>query len=425
MAGFNVSFLNSKMRKSAGTDYGFLVDQLSIMEKQLAGDGKLTPGDYQLLNERAAEIRGFPGLTPDQRSNIDVKMADYSSRSKVESINTNKDFNRINGDLDNDRRTATLRVGNDPNLWVTANKDAMLAKLNRLDDVIEQLNMAGDDSSAHMSEYIDTLNKFTDMSNTLTEMDGYTGGEPTSSSVFFLTTNDAGEIVSSEVGRAGSQSGYVETNGVYGGLKVYGKVNKKEGGNNVFFFGGKRFSGADITTPDPNNRLGFRNNPLLSESSVSSSGGLSIGKKGTFDVVQPESVRVQANIPQGHYAEGGDGFLYQNTGNGQYKKFTNADRDALGITDNQVIKVPRVFEDNIARNVTETIDGSKAFIPPVAPQQGPQLPATTPPPAGQTLVPSGGRGRTGGPIDSSPPTSGNVFQRTTRAAGSFLGGLFG
>lgn len=424
MVGFNLSVLNPKLRKSSGKDYGFLVDQLSISEKRLAGDGKLTKGDYRLLQDKAAEIRAFPGLNAKQRSTIDVKMADYDSRSRVQTIKEAGDIKRINRDLDEDNRTGLNRLASRPDLLIMARKDAVLAKMNRLDDVIEQLETAGDDSTVHMQEYTDAINEYTDLSNTITEMGEYSEGEPKSGSVFYLTTNDDGEITDVKVGRVGSKTGYIETNGVYGGLKVYGKVNRKEGGNNVFVLGGTRFSGADITTPDPSNPLGFKNNPLLSEKTVQTSGGITRGQKGTFDVIDPVSVRVQSKIPEGNYAEGADGFLYQNIGSGQYRKYTNADREKLGIRDNQVIQIPRVYEEDIGRNVVETIDGSQPFIPqaPATPmisepqQIGPQRPTAT---AGR------GRARTGGPTATSPATQGNIFQKTARAAGSFLGNLFG
>jgi hypothetical protein len=47
MANFDFSGIGVKAKTSA--DYGFLVDKLDIKRNQLESDGKLSPGDYDLL----------------------------------------------------------------------------------------------------------------------------------------------------------------------------------------------------------------------------------------------------------------------------------------------------------------------------------------------------------------------------------------
>lgn len=423
MAGYDVSFLNPKLRKMQSQDYGFLVDQLSIKEKQLAADGKLTPGDYKLLSEQAKQLRSHPGLTPEQRSNIDVKIATYDSNASTTKLSDSQDISRMDREYEDDLRTDTMLFANDPQRWLQVKSDALRAKLDRLSESIDTLDQAGDDTSKHISSFNETLNKYNDTLEALDAAKSYTEGEPNSGFVAYVTTNNDGEIVDMNVGRVGSQSGYVETNGVFGGMQVYGKINRKENGKNVFVMGGKSFSAADVTIPDPTNPLAFKSNPLLSEATTRKGGSVTIGQKGTFDVIDPVSVRPQAYIPEGQYAQGSNGFLYQRQADGSYKKFVNADKQKLGIQDNQIIKVPRSLEDSISRSVTETVDPSSMFSPP-APNVLPSgtatstITATTTP---QSSILSRGRARTPSPTNNSPATQGNIFQRTIRGAASFLG----
>ena len=55
MATFNVSFLNPSLQKSGGSapSVSILSDQLQILENELAKDGYLSPGDYDLLISKA------------------------------------------------------------------------------------------------------------------------------------------------------------------------------------------------------------------------------------------------------------------------------------------------------------------------------------------------------------------------------------
>ena len=74
MAIFNVSFLNPALQtKKGGTGVGMLADQLQILENDLAKDGYLSPGDYDILIQKAREIQMSGSLTADQRSGMMLK----------------------------------------------------------------------------------------------------------------------------------------------------------------------------------------------------------------------------------------------------------------------------------------------------------------------------------------------------------------
>lgn len=431
MASFDVSFLNPKLRKSKEQDYGFLVDQLSIQEDTLSSDGKLAPGDYDLLIGQAQKLRSFPGLTNEQRSNIDVKISQYSSDKKKNIVKDKNDIARLKRDVENDNRQINMLFGNDPSTFLSAREQLLKVKLARLSDSINQAETAGDDTSAHLGEYNETLGEYQDIVSAMGAVQGYKEGKPQSGYVAYLTTNDRGEVINMDVGRLGSKSGYAQTNGVFGGLQVYGKINKNEDGRNVFLLGNKRFSAADIPIPDPENPLSFKSAPLFSESQIESQGGVTRGQKGSYDVIDPVSVRTQAAIPDGSYAEGSNGFLYQNVGNGQYKKIVGTTAKDLNIPETQIIKIPRNIEDSIIPRVTQTVGGMSPFTPSVsaganigggaavAPSQPGQQALQ-----GQSSTLDKGRGRTGQPTQSSPATQENIFQKTLSGAKGLLSYVF-
>ncbi len=427
MGAFNVSFLNPKI-KAASKDYGFLVDQLQIKENQLAADGKLAPGDFDVLVRQAQELYSHPGLSQSQRSNLLVKISQYDEQKKTTSLKKANDISRVNNEVKDDFARNAMLFGNNPELLVRANLDATRMKIDQLSRSIDQLGLAGDDPSAHVNEYTETLNLFNDLSQALDDVKKSNvndSGPSKSNYVAYVKTNSQGEIVDVEVGRTGSKTGYVETNGKYGGLQIYGKVNRKEFGKNYFVLGNTTFSGSDLTVQDPTTPGAFRSAPLLSEDTK---GGRNFGVvPNVYKNVDLSQVRSQNGVRTGGWAEGANGFLYYKKPDGTFQKYVNAKRDQLGISDNDIIRLPKIMEQSILPNVNETIDGSKPFSPPISPSASPSTQSPTAPQAqtGAGPAPELGSSRTPSPTVRAPSSAGGIAQKALNVGKGILGYLFG
>lgn len=430
MAVFNVSFANKKTRSSS-QDYGVLVDQLDILESQLSADGKLSPGDYQLLTSKAQQLYGHPGLSPAQRSNIEVKIAGYKSSSSKTSLKDSQDISQLNNEVKDDNRKASMLFGNDPAKFLKAQAAIQNAKVSQLADAINSLDASGQDSSAHTIEYNQALSEYQDTLQALDVVQNHTANAaPSSDYVAYLTTNSHGEITGVQVGREGSQSGYLETNGSYGGLKIYGKLNRKENSKNVFLLGDQRYSAADVVIPGPDGSV--KASTLLNEATQKGKPGVfttNIG--GNYTDMNPATTRTQTAIRPGSYAEGSNGFIYQKNTDGTYTKFVNATPDSLKISPNDIVKIPNSMEQSLLGSVTQTIDSS------MAPTSTPSLPMPTtlapgpgsapvpqnlPQPQIVPKLPAGSPSPQ--PTSSAPQSSQGVAQRTISKAKGFLGSLF-
>lgn len=419
----------SGIRAKSAPDYGFLVDQLDIKRNQLESDGKLSPGDYDLLTKQAQQIFANPSLTPAQRSNVLVKISQYKSEKQTSSQKDLNDISRLNNSTQDDMRKNVMLFGNNPRVLLQANADALRMKIDRLSQSIDQLNYSGADASNHINEYNDTLGQYNDVLQAMDDVKNFkTGGKPTSNYVAYVTTNSKGEVTDVNVGKTGSKTGYAETNGLYGGLQIYGKVNRKEFGKNIFVIGNDTFSGSDLTIQDPTTPGAFRSAPLLSQ-------GIAQGKNfgvipDQFKSVDLTQTRTQTAIPAGGFAQGANGFLYERLPNGQYKKYVNTTPEKLGVSPNNIIKIPGTMEQYITPSVTETIDGSKPFNPvSSAPFIGPQLPpaASSTQPSAQSAptTQGGGTSRTPGPTTRSPQDAQGLGSKIMSGAKSFLGSIFG
>lgn len=425
MTVFNLSFLNKSATKSK--DYGYLVDQVSIKENQLASDGKLSQGDYDLLSEEIRNIYNHPGLTQDQRSNLDVKLSQYKESKSTSRLKDVQDISRLTRESEDDLRNATMYLGSDPQLLMEAVADSYDIKMSKLKDSIDQISNSGGDPSQHLAELEETYDKWEDVNNALSSTKNYKGGAPVSDISVYLTTNSKGEISDIKFGRVNEYSGYAETNGVYGGLKIYGKINRKENGKDVFQLGGTKFSAEKKLIFDESTGSVQTSSVLQSERV---GGGQMFSKGMQFDVIDPAALKIQRNISPGGYAIGKNGSIYEKLDNGAYRKYVNTQLGNLNVNENDVMKLPSYMEEGILNNVSETIDGSKAFKPTVPAETVPgvsQGPVQFGPQQQSTSVSASstpGRARSGSPTSKAPAQSQGIAGRTIDAAKSFLGGFF-
>lgn len=428
MAVFNVSNFSKKTAGSS-QDYSVLVDQLSVLEAQLSADGKLSPGDYKMLIAKGQELYGHPGLTPANRAAIQVKVANWQSQSSQSQLKDSQDITRLNNEAKDDVAQNSMYLGNNPTAFLKAQAASQNAKIAALSEAINQLDASGQDSSAHMNEYQQALNDYSDTLEALKVVENHQPGQaPSSDQAAYITTNSRGEITNVQVGREGSKSGYLETNGLYGGLKIYGKLNKKDNGKNVFLLGNKTFSGTDVVVPGPDGTL--KPQVLQDTSQIKQAGPYAIGASGYSDV-DPAGLRTQSAIPAGAYGKGSNGFLYKNNGDGSYTKYTNADATKMGIADNDIIALPKSYEQSIIPQVKQTQDMSTVAptLPAptsfAIPQSGPgsaSVPTNLPQP-NITNAPAGHPAATA-PTERAPQTPQGIAGGVIGAAKGFMAKVF-
>ncbi len=360
MAVLNVSFLNSKNRTSGSGDSGIMADKLQIFENELGKDGYLAPGDYDLLINTATKIRNTAGLSSAQRSNYDVKISSYIKAKELSSLQMSDDIEKMNRELDSEAAEDTFVVGNNPEEFLNGRVASLQAKLASLQETISRKENAGDDTTKYLNEYNDTLRQYSDKLGALKEMKNFDNTNPISGYVAYVTTNNSGEIVNIDYDKYGAKNGYAETNGMINGFQVYGKVNSKQDGNNIFLLGDKKFSAVDLLVADSANPGSFKPTKLVAD--AEKRGPITKGKAG-FINLDSANLRVQSYLPEDSWAEGVNGTLYHRRVDGGYTKYINAKKEDLNISNIPILKLPSRLEMNIGSNVSETVDGAETIIP--------------------------------------------------------------
>lgn len=422
------TFNFSNVKSSGSQDYGFLVDQLDIQRNQLEADGKLSPGDYDVLIGKAQKIYASAGLTPAQRSNVLVKISQYKSDKSSNTKKDSNDIGRLNDELKNTSIESGMLLANNPTAFLTAKRDALGQKLVALKDSVDGLESAGDDPSGHLNEYLTTLTDYNDAEQALDDVKNYKpgAGAPVSGYGAYITTNDHGEITNIDISRSGNKAGYAEVKALYGGLPVYGNVKgaKKQNGKVLFQLGNETYSGADVAIPDPLNPGTFKSSTLVSETQKKNTGGGRTIASGADPYVDVDlsTVIPQSFIRDGGWAEGSNGFLYQKLPNGKYKKYTNTKREDLGIQDSNIIRIPRALEQSIIPSVLETVDGAAPLMAPQVPTSTPAVSSSTPAPTPEQQA--GGTVRTKAPTERAPNSVGGIAARAYQGAKGLLSKLF-
>lgn len=437
MPAYDVSFLNSKARKPA-QDYGFLVDQLDILKNRLQSDGKLSPGDYDVLKAQAQKIYVHPGLTPAQRSNIEVKMSQYEQEKKTNTLKDTQDLDRMNNEISNDSKKLAMAFGNDPQTFLKGKLTLTEGKMFRLQENIADLNRAGADATHQESELLKVMDEWTDTRDALGVAEKYKPGDPPNPNfTLYIDTNSHGEIRDIEVGRAGSKQGYLETNGVLGGFSIAGKANAKiasQEGKNVFRLGNTTFSAPSMLRPGPDGT--FKQDRLVAESQQQTVGtrGMTKAKSEFFDVM-PADVKTQRYTRPGEWIQA-EGSLYKQLPDGSYERYIGATPEQLQIDEDSIMKnLPRELLGDVQRRTIKTNDLTPTYTPPVDAGAGlnmstPTGPIGAPAPtpalsqaASRSTEPMGSA-RTPSPTTRAPKTGPGIAEQLYGKAKGFLGKLF-
>lgn len=430
------------IKNTAAQDYGFLVDQLDIKKNQLASDGKLSPGDYNLLISDAQKLFAHPALTPAQRSNVLVKISQYQQEQRNSTQKDLNDLTKLSNEVKDTYATNVMTASNNPVAFLSAKRDTLAAKLLQLKDSIDQLDSSGADSSAHLNEYLGTLTDYNDTIQALDDVNKYSTtptGKPNTGFAAYITTNTRGQITDLKIDRVGSNSGYSEVKALYGGLPVYANTKglPRQNGDIIFRLGDQTYSGADVVIPDPNNPGSFKGPTLFSGSQKKPLGP---GFTSTNQAIPYENVDLTKVIPQsyvsdGGWAQGSSGNFYQKNSDGTYTKYIGTTKDKLRINDSQIINIPRSIEQGILGSTTKTIPSDNFTIPqptssvPLAPQisspaaLSPLIPSSTPTPTqpGQNQE---GTSRTPSPVTRSPIGATGIAEQALSFGKGILNSLF-
>ena len=376
--------------------------------------------------KRAQDIASHPGLTNDQRSNVLVKISGYQKNKSNSALDASDDIARLNREVTDDTRNNTMRNANNPGSFLNARAASLKLKAERLGETIDQRTLSGGDATAHDNELAATLQDLTDTLDAIDAVESYSAapsGKPVGNFVAYVETNARGEITAVEVGRPTSKSGYAETNALMQGLQVYGRVNRKEGGQNVFRLGNVDYKGSDLQIQDPTNPLAFRNAPLMA-GDVKPGQFMAIE---SYQDVTPDQVTPQRVLRPGDYARGKEGTIYFSNPAGGYRKYKNVLPDQLGINPQAILDIPSNLEAGINAQSNETVDGmDSAFAPQSLPmgqydKMRSSMPAPTAPSTPAAAVSAaGGQSRTPAPVSRAPSGAGGLAQRTVSAAKGFL-----
>jgi hypothetical protein len=429
MANFNLQALKRSGTPAASSSegYNFLVDQIAIKRNQLEADGKLSPGDYKLLGDMAKGIYTNPSLSNNQRSNVAVQISDFESKSASEVINNTSDIDKLNRDVKETAMTAQSLVINNPELFLKTNADAVKAKIDRLDAIIDQKSSSFDHATKYQDERDEAMLDYLDALQALEDVETK---NPETNYATYLITNSYGEVVDAKVGKIGSQSGYIPTNGSYGGLPIYGKINRiNESGKNVFQLGNQKFIESQNIVSGPD---GVSTQKKLLLEGTSNKGYAT--NAGYIDV-DMTGIRSQNEIRRGGYALGVNGTIYKKELDGNYTKFVNTSPEKLGLRDGDLYRMSTSTEQSIIPFASNTVDDMAPpplkldFNGPTGPWSEPAGMSTQPGLGGQQQAPEAqpkGRPNTGGaPEERSPESASGIAGKAIAGVKGFLGGLFG
>jgi len=364
MAVFNVSFLNPKMRKRSGggAGVGILVDQLAILENDLGRDGYLAPGDYDLLVEQAQKAMLNPALTASQRSNFNVKISNYEKAKAVLEVEQKSDIPTILRDIKNERADDIMRAGNNPKDFLERRRDSYFFAIDILREEMERRENDGMDSSEYRNELIGLERSYNDIYGALGEVNK-NKGEMKGYAAYVDADPNTGEIIDIDYRKIDNRSGYIETNGMIGGFKVFGKPNTNIGDTEAFKLGEIDFldtvvkdDGQGEVTWLPSNKRKFWANGNEGGDTVEFMKSFE-KEEGVMDVKNP--LIVQSHIPPNSYRKGQNGSIYHRRKDGGYTKYINTTEDILGMKPGEIPEIPSMIEKSIGRYVDDVVPGSE------------------------------------------------------------------
>lgn len=404
----------------SASPYSHFTDSLSIAENQLKGDGNLSPGDNKYLADMARKVRNSPGLTPDQRSSLDVKISGYESGAKSKSISDANDLGKISRDYQDSISEVAAYHANDPATFIAGKGLALQNKISALYTAMNNMATSGADATQATLDYTSAVQDMQDLQDAAQIVQSGKGADSRYSA--YVTTDDQGNIIGMDISKDASRAGYAQTNATYGGFKVQGNVRKDNTGGSSFLLAGKRFTGNSVIyNPD-----GTTSSGILTD--------LGYGKSGTT-VIDPSQVTLNtgASVHPGTLLKGQNG-IYKKNPDGSFTKYVGFDQGNPQFADKQIQTIPSSLEQSVNNQVSDTqAPFGPLPAPPTGsipapingPVEGPQLPTQGP----QSIAPTGsptppaGRARTPQPTPAAPASASGTAAQTQQSAGGFLQGI--
>ena len=424
-------------KKSASQDsYGFIVDQLDILEKTLeADDGFLAMGDYDILLEQAGRILADSRLSTKQRSSLSVKMAGYKKGKDLAQIKISGSVESINKEYKDDMQTAVQMAGNNIPLFLQAKESFLRNKLTSLNETVERIseNQSLEEARVNASPYMqEILNVEDDLDSVVSAMSVIEnpeagGGEGLG---VYLTTNERGELMDVDVDRAESKSGFAKTSDTANGIVIYGNTQAGPGNKKIIKIGNNSFVQPNIDMSF------FGETPVYGRQT-----GMGIQTGGQAGTIDLSTIPIKRATRTGEWAGSiSSSTLYRQEPDGTYTKYSGGaaeskrkELQSLGVG---FLPVNSLRERDISRLSTRTIAGEMTPLPEgffggssqaPSPQLAPlmmQSQQTSPQAAAPQTTSLAGVKRTAGPTTQAPQKAQGIAQRTLESAKGLFSGFF-
>ncbi len=321
--------------------------QLAILEDKFRKDGFISIADYQKLAEKGRELSNlFNGNTKEGRNSIaslEAKISGYEDK-----INTIKlqdtEVDRVRTSATDDIDVIKMDNAGKPKTFFTEATTRLKESEEQISKLYEAAETSGNikASNDYLALFKETESKrmqFESLSKSL--------GSDKKTVGAFVTTDAQGIPVDVEYRALTSDNigKYVETNANIDKVPVWLLPNQRSGGVRSASIGGHVFSDSEDGPVDIQSILvgGQRAKRLVS---------------GTEDIaLKEQDLTIRPYIPDETWARGKGG-LYKNLGNNKYAKYSDTTFEELGLRENDVQPVNRIWENRINENVIQTGDPS-------------------------------------------------------------------
>ena len=430
---FNVAKLNPKFRKkSVSEDYGFLINRLEIKKNNLGVDDVLSEGDYDECLNDVYKAMSNPNLTDKNRSDLTVMISKLNKDKSVISLRKSSDMGRLKREFDDDMRTNVKYYGNNPKKFLENKEQLLFNQIIQLNEVIDQTFASEGDVSIYRGKLDETKLQWENANKALDILETHIPGEaPKSGMIASIKTNDDGQLVDIDISRGG-KTGYLSTNAVWGGFRVEGKLNMKDGDENVFLLGDDRYQAPDVIIP--NLLTGeMKRSTLNYVDPANPDIRFSEGKMHDvkiFDDAGDSLISTQGNISADGWGIGSSGNIYHKHADETNTKYTGSaaikKMEELEAMNTRLLPLNRIDERSISSFSTDTISEIDIGMPETAVSEGqqmigPQLPPTAQTPISEPPVDAGVTSQPVSPTIRASQTTQGVAEQTQKSATGFLG----
>lgn len=425
----------STFGKKATSDYGPLIDQVAIFEKELAmDDGTISSGDHDKVIAAYNGLLAKYPFTPSQRSNIQVAIASHE-KAKSDIMFDSYNLENIEKDYKDDLLSISQSTGNNIYQFLEGKRIALESKYTMLNNRVEniyshQTEFEADRNALALRNEIRNISR--ELENVYSAMDAVENpkGALAEGLGIFIKTNKDGQVIDIDVGAPEGRSGYGKTNDpliitkdilgndidpIVSDLQVYGNEQEGLGKDKVVKIGNNRYIKSALSL----SILG--ESPVYTKESFGGEAGQGLDLS---------KVSLKQSVMPGDWIEGlNSKNLYQQKPDGSYVKYTGstAEQRKNELSEMKIIPMPVNSKDESLYNrmSNETVSdmtlmpmnyqptGGTSFqapTAPTAPQAQTQLATSVSAPAGPTI--------------RAPQEEKGIARRTLESAIGYFGSFF-